>query len=202
MARTAVGLSLGMLLGGCGHAISPARAPATIAVQGEAGGGFTTKNVALAATAGLEASFEGQGCCGFGLYVTRVTIDNKTVARTASKDPPPVDDITEGGLEFTVVPIDRYFRVRVRAGLAGEPPRLPQLGRVGYAGGVTLLFRIPGPEGPAISKAVPHVDLFGGYTGWGFGRERTPAGYDRGPYNTGAFLFGVRISGDYGVDFQ
>jgi hypothetical protein len=160
-----------------------------------------------------DIGFEATGCCGAGLYVagTKHAEDDAEEARVDDTkhgdddaDDPRVDEILEGGIELGVVPPiwDQRLRLRLRGGKAGTPPKSPSVGRSGFTGSAALLFRLWSVPPPAVDEAAPTVDLFVGFSAWSFGRERTSAGPMGDSEQVNAALFGVRIGGEYGVDFR
>jgi hypothetical protein len=206
MPRNLGAFGLALISIGCAPTVAANRAPATIGLHTDFGGGIGDPHRPSGAIGlGGNVSFETAGCCGAGIYVAHTNLWAKKPADDQDPTKPRrAEDVTEGGLEFSIV-VPRtaeLLRLRLRAGIAGEPPKFPLLGRNAYAGGAALLVRAVGPGPLQIGRGGPSVDFFVGFSGWAFGPERSAAGVDGNSYVTGAVMAGVRMSGDYGVSFQ
>lgn len=194
--------SLALLSGCAGQSLPEPHSPATFGIDAEASGGPSTSTGGLSGQLSLGVGFEAAECCGLGVYVARTLIKHSDTHPSSDQL---VNDITEGGVAITVVVpgTANTLRLRLRGGLAGEPPpQLPSLGRTGYTGGGAISFRVLGANPPPTGQAGAAIDVFGGYSMWAFDRNRTSAGLSGPTFNTGALLFGVRIVTDYGVDFR
>lgn len=208
MKRRVVGmLAASWTAAGCGAAVQQPGAPAAIVMHVDAAG-LNRPGYAAGAALGFEAS----RCCSVGAYATywklvgkgRLTHDESSAAKDKNDDDPPVDRILDGGLELGAVSpwITDRLRLRLRAGLAGTPPRKITLGRKGFAGSISVLYRLSDALPPDVGSATPVFDLVLGFQSWTFESERTPSGSDDRSRSGVAVVLGLRFGAAYGLALQ
>jgi len=184
--------------------------PPALAIAAEAAALVTTKEVSPGAFF-ASAGFDSGRCCGFGLYAARSYFgdwdDSKESGRNGKQVEPQQgrralpDEITELGGAFTIT-LNDHVRIRMRGGLAASPPRDQEIGRSGVAGNASALLRLWGVAPPQLATPASHLDLVLGFSAWALNRQATSAGLRDEAVNVHAFLVGLRVSADYGVDFR
>jgi hypothetical protein len=196
-------ISLGLLAlliaSGCGAAMHASSAPATIALHAD-GDWLTRSGYAAGASVGFEAT----GCCSVGTYATYWKLLGTGVLSAKGDRDNTVNRILDGGIELGAVSpwLTDRLRLRVRAGMTGTPPRTASLGRQGFSGSLSALFRLSDPAPPAVGQAAPEIDLVLGYAIWGLEGERTSAGSDDSSRSGGSLMLGLRVGASHGLDLQ
>lgn len=200
-----------LLLGGCGgvpaYSPPPNSAKMVFAVHAE---GTTELAANPKVSGGVDVDVERVGCCSLGLYFSAAQLSNAK-AKEAANVPElsePNDDrsleVLDGGLELGVVlpALENRFRLRARAGASGTAPRTPALGRSGISTSLMAIARLWRAAPPAPNHFSPDIDLLLGYSALSLGRENTSAGFVDERYSHHAFVVGLRLGADYGLDLE